>query len=80
MMPRAKTLAQLKELHNRIVGKLTTSETESEGGVKLFIDAEDYINNRIKEIIAQYGLDGLEAKDMVDINAQPGDDENVGLE
>ena len=78
MMPRAKTLAQLKELHNRIVGKLTTSETESEGGVKLFIDAEDYINNRIKEIIAQYGLDGLEAKDMVDINAQPGDDENVG--
>jgi hypothetical protein len=81
LMPKMKTTAQLKELHNRIVGKLSTSEMdepEKQEGPRLFINAEDYINNRIRQLIAEHGLDGLAPVDFVDLNKQPDDTTNVG--
>lgn len=67
-----KNLRQMKDIHSRIIGILKPEEEGKKGKkVGIILDADQYINDKINEILASKTIAQLRPADLVDITEEP---------
>ena len=68
-----KNLRQMKDIHSRIIGILKPEVDEGKKGKKvgIILDADQYINDKINEILASKTIAQLRPADLVDITSEP---------
>lgn len=58
-------LDQVRELHNRIVGKLAPKQQDTKKKVGIVVDADSYIREQMKKILAEQTFSSLRPQDVV---------------